>query len=242
MVFGNKELDQFFMKFFRASLIIILLVILLLLDVLGLVYPSEPAMIIVYGESELEHPPGKQKPPPSALLIPYDFSEGTRKVALIEALHFLSAMIYGYTFEYKPGSKVMKTEEVFNIELRDSIKRSRVDVLGEGAWKGIYRVKIAYPIDPYTEKWLRAFNSNKLRLEEAEGTSDFFSGWWGRSVAYMDALKNLVLISARKRYSSRPLTIKGDIILKENPEFNVGAGRWYCKIQGYVNFVDVVTY
>ena len=203
---------------------------------------ADPNIIVAYGESQLEPGPEQKKPQPPGLLIPYDLTKNKREIATEEALHFLSAMVFGYTFEYKPGSKVMKTEEVFELQLRDSVHMNKVRIIGEGAWRGIYRVRIAYSIDPYTEKWLRAFTSNKLRLEEAEGTSDFFSGWWGRSVAYQDALKNLVLISAKKRYSSRPLSIKGDIILKENPEFNVGAGRWYCRIKGYVNFVEVVTY
>jgi len=90
--------------------------------------------------------------------------------------------------------------------------------------------------------WMSAFKSNTIRLTESEGTSDFAMGWEGRSDAYRDALKNLVLLSARIRLSSKPLIVKGDILLQGGPAFSVGAGRHYCKLQGFVNFVEVVTY
>ena len=53
---------------------------------------------------------------------------------------------------------------------------------------------------------------------------------------------DLVLLSAQKRLSSRPLLMRGDILLKGNPSFAVGAGRHYCRLEGYVNIVEVVTY
>jgi hypothetical protein len=190
------------------------------------------------GESRFE-PEAKTGPP---ALIDYGKGADYREKALIEALHFLSADVYGYTFLYKPGSVLMKTEETFSVDIRGTVGERNVTVVGEGVQDGIYRVKLAFQITPSVQRWQNAFHTNRLRLLDSEGTSDFYAGWEGRNDALFDALKNLVLIAARRSLSSRPLLLKGDILLEGTPEFSVGAGRRYCALSGYVNFVEVVTY
>jgi hypothetical protein len=175
-------------------------------------------------------------------LIDYGRGANVRERAMVEALHFLNANVYGYTFQYKPGSRMMETEEVFNLELKGTLEERYVQIVAEGVNESVYRVKIALPLTPSMRSWTTAFTSNRLRLQEAEGNSDFFTGWEGRSDAYQDALRNLVLATARKKLSSRPLLMTGDILIRENPVFSVGAGRHLCTIQGYVNIVNVVTY
>ena len=154
-----------------------------------------------------------------------DYSKGGdyKEKAFIDALHILSANIFGYSFIFKPGSKLMKTEETFEIKLKG-------------------RVKIEFNVTPSVKKWISAFHSYNLKLADAEGTSEFFQGWNGRQEAYHNALRNLVLVEAKRQLSSKPLLIKGDILLEGNPKFNVGAGRYYCHLKGWVNMVEVVTY
>jgi hypothetical protein len=184
-------------------------------------------------------PEGKQAVPS---FIPYNNGMDYREKALIEALHFLSADVYGYSFVYKPGSILMKSEETFEIELRGSLGPQSAAVIGEGVEDGIYRVKLQFQITPSVRRWQNAFHSSTLRLLDSEGTSDFYTGWEGRGTALHDALRNLVLIAARRSLSSRPLLLKGDILLEGTPEFSVGAGRHYCAVSGYVHFVEIVTY
>jgi len=222
-------------------------IILILKDIFLITISTNAQDVLeVYGEYPVVEELGKGKfegkKREENLLIPYKIENSYRENAMVEALHFLSGCIYGYSFYYKPGSTLMKTEERFDISLRGQVRAGQVNIKGEGVWNEIYRVKIELLLTPSMEKWLSAFKSNRLRLEEAEGTSDFFTGWEGRSSAYLEALRNLVLISAKKRVSSRPLSIKGDIIIKGNPVFSVGAGRHYCRIQGYVNFIEIITY
>ncbi len=175
-------------------------------------------------------------------LIDYSGGSVYSEKALIEAAHFLNANVYGYTFLYKPGSTLMKTQEVFELDLRGGIGIENLSVIGEGVRNNIYRVKLEFMITPSVSKWLNVFQSANIRLTESEGTSEFYTGWEGRNDAYREALRNLVLISARRKLSSKPMMIKGDILLKGTPQFSVGAGRHYCKLKGYVNFVEVVTY
>jgi hypothetical protein len=176
-------------------------------------------------------------------LIAYDRGRDYKEKAFIAAIHFLSANVYGYTFFYQPSSMLMKQEEVFELELKGTIPEDKVQRIGEGVYNNLYRVKIEFRVTPSVEKWLSAFHTNNLRLTDAEGTSEFYTGFSaGRSDAYLDALKNLVLVTAKNKLSSKPLSIKGDILLEGNPEFSVGAGRYYCSVQGFVNFVEVITY
>jgi hypothetical protein len=202
--------------------------------------------IVVYGEypvaRELDENAFERAPLGAAPLIDYSLGSTVQERAMTEALHFLNANVYGYTFEYKPGSRLMDAEEVFDLELRGALEARWVHPVAEGVQGTVYRVKIELPLTPSMERWTMAFTSNRLRLQVSEGTSDFYRGWDGRSDAYREALRNLVLASARRQLSSRPLLLRGDILLKGNPTFAVGAGRHYCKVEGYVNFVDVVTY
>jgi hypothetical protein len=179
---------------------------------------------------------------PREPFIMYEKGADYSAKARAEALHFLDANVYGYTFSYRPGSALMKTEEVFQIQLRGKVPEGAVIEIGNGVVDTIYRVKLGFDTTSSVQSWRAAFRSNTIRLTESEGTSDFYMGWEGRSDAYRDALKNLVLISARNRLSSKPLIVKGDILVDGNPSFSVGAGRHYCKLQGFVNFVEVVTY
>ena len=210
-------------------------------------FAVEEERIVVYGEypvvKELgkgaftEKETGSEHP-----LINYGGGEGYSGKALMEATHLLSANVYGYTFIYKPGSILMKTEETFEMELRGEAGMENAVVLGEGVRNNIYRVKLGFSITPSVRRWLGAFQTGTIRLAEAEGTSDFYSDWEGRSDALREALRNLVLIAAKRSLSSKPLLLKGDILLQGNPKFSVGAGRHYCKVQGFVIFVEIVTY
>ncbi len=175
-------------------------------------------------------------------LIEYGNLGGYKQKAFREALHFLDANVFGYTFVYKPGSVLMKTEEVFEVELKGSVGAENTNTVGEGVNKTIYRVKLDFPVTPSVHRWQQAFISNTIRHMQSEGTSEFYTGWEGRSDALREALRNLVLAAAMRELSSKPLLLKGDILLKGTPEFSVGAGRHYCRISGYVNFLEIITY
>ena len=203
-----------------------------------IVYGEYPVVVEVKDSFNNRKADSENAPP----LIDYSSGKDYKEKAMIDALHILSANIYGYTFEYQPGSKLMHKEEVFKVKLKGEIPSSYVRVIGSGTLGKIYRVKVEFDLTPSVKKWLSAFRSRTLKLEDAEGTSDFYQGWEGRQIAYRNALKNLVLVDAKRQLSSKPLKIKGDILLKGNPEFNVGAGRYYCRVYGWVNIVNVVTY
>jgi hypothetical protein len=210
--------------------------------------PAADGRIVVFGEYPAAEELGAGAfgesgvKAPQELFIEYDKGSDYRTKARVEALHFLDANVYGYTFSYRPGSALLKTEEMFQIRLRGKVPEGAVIEIGEGVVDTIYRVKLGFDPTPSVQSWRSAFRTNTIRLTESEGTSDFYMGWEGRSDAYRDALKNLVLVSARIRLSSKPLIVKGDILVDGNPVFSVGAGRHYCRLQGFVNFVEVVTY
>jgi len=222
----------------------LIIITAIIFSISWVIYADE--RIVIYGEypvvEEVNHELSKELFDNNKMIIGYRAGSDYKKKALIEATHFLDANTYGYSFFYKPGSTLMKTEEVFDIDLKGGIAPQSLFIIGDGVYNNVYKVKIGFDITPSVERWMNAFGSNKIRLEESEGTSDFYSGWEGRSSAYRESLRNLVLISAKKRLSSKPISIKGDILLKGQPKFSVGAGRYYCKIKGFVNFCEVIMY
>ena len=208
--------------------------------------PAEE-MLVVYGEypvvKEIRKGGFESKAPADpARLLSLEGDEDYEENAGLLALHFLSANVYGYDFLYRPGSTIMKREEAFDIALRGMVNENLVLPMGDGVYGGMYRVKLGIRVTPSIGKWLSAFRTNNLRLTDADGTSDFYAGHTGMDTAYREALKNLVLVAAKTKLSSKPLLLRGDIIVKGTPLFSVGAGRYYCTLQGYVNFVEIVTY
>ena len=119
--------------------------------------PEIPDKIIVYGEypvieeikkgfgsnSERRNHPDVSESQP---LIDYSKGRDYKEKALIDALHILSANIFGYNFIFKPGSKLMKTEETFEIKLKGRIDKDAVAKVAEGVFDKVYRVKIACQI------------------------------------------------------------------------------------------------
>jgi hypothetical protein len=224
-----------------------LLSLIILFVIFNCLHAGNGEKIVIHGEypvvKELKESGFEDKHRiPDNALIDYSKGDGYKEKAYLEALHFMDANVFGYTFLYKPGSMLMKTEEHFEVGLRGNIGSEHLILSGAGVSNNVYRVKLVFPITPSVQKWQGAFYSHTIRLTESEGTSDFYTGWEGRSDALRDALRNLVLTAARRDLSSKPLQLKGDILLKGNPEFSVGAGRHYCKISGFVNFIEIVTY
>lgn len=208
---------------------------------------GDRSAITVYGEYPVVEELGTGRFQDRAIehqvpLIKYDRGADPEDKALIEALHILSANVYGYTFSYRPGSSLMKTEERFDVALRGELGDANIKQMVGGVRGTVYHVKLVFPVSPSAARWMSAFRSNTLRSVEAEGTSDFYMGWEGRNDALREALRNLVLVAAKKRLHSKPLLIEGDILLDGTPEFSVGAGRHYCRVRGYVNMTNVVTY
>jgi hypothetical protein len=224
-----------------------LLILLIYFFTVPLLSLSGPESLVIFGEypvvQELQKGIFKEnRDEGTHSLIDYESGEGYKEKAYIEALHFINANVFGYSFFYKPGSILMKTEETFDIELKGTIGREHVSLLAEGVDNNVYRVKLEFPLTLSVRKWQSAFYTNTIRITISEGNSTFYTGWEGRSDALRDALKNLVLTDAKRTLSSKPLILKGDILMKGEPEFSVGAGRHYCKIQGFVNFVEIITY
>jgi hypothetical protein len=208
---------------------------------------ADEELIVAYGEYPVVNEVGKgrftsKEQSQPAVLLSFDDEDDYAENARLLALHYLSANVYGYKFIYRPSSALMKREEVFDIALRGRVNESLVLTLGDGVYGGMYRTKLGLRVTPSIEKWLAAFRSNNFRLTDADGTSDFYAGYSGMDAAYLEALKNLVLVAAKTKLSSKPLLLRGDILLTGNPEFSVGAGRHYCVVTGYVNFVEIVTY
>jgi len=238
--------SRFYIYTHLKGRIILLLLPVFFILLLCQLSAEEVEQIIVFGEypvvQELEGGVWDARPAGSAPLIQYERGAEYREKALVEALHFLSANVYGYTFVYKPGSTLMKIEETFDIGLRGEVPGGAAGSRIEGVFNNIYRVKLNFTPTRSVQSWRAAFRTNTIRLAEAEGTSEFFTGWEGRNDAYREALRNLVLVSAKSRVSSKPLLLKGDILVEGTPVFSVGAGRHYCRLQGYVNFVEIITY
>ena len=103
-------------------------ILLFLFSAAIVLYSESHQTLIIYGEYPVVMDLGegifeRRNVETESFLIEYENGDGYKEKAFIEALHFINANVFGYSFIYRPGSILMKTEETFDIELRGRIEK-----------------------------------------------------------------------------------------------------------------------
>lgn len=158
-----------------------------------------------------------------------------------EIMEFLSGMIYGYNFIYKVENKINNTKGYFDLipiaRLKNTDKNISLTQLQE---KGdSLKIQALYRLSLDQKSYLKGFQSSLAKMSIGESSGSWVDKWDKRLDVYKDALKNAIFNEARKRYKSRPLFIKGKLLLIKSPLIMINSGQWKVRVKVHVIIKEV---
>jgi len=175
--------------------------------------------------------------------IYYD-KEHSVKLAKDEAIEYLSAMIYGYEFEYKMENNLTHSQGYFELKplahLRDNDKNIALSQYEESDIS--MRVQVTYRLNEDQKNYIRGFQSVIAKMSMGESSDSFSANeWTNRIMVYKNAIRNAILNALKKDLKSRPNYITGKLSLAESPKFSIISGEWRAIVKIHL-IVKEVTY
>lgn len=158
-----------------------------------------------------------------------------------EVMEFLSGMVYGYKFVYKVENKITGQEGFFDLiplaVLKFDKKIIRLTQLEQSDFS--IRIQAVYRMSVDQKTYMEAFKSSIADTSMGTAEDEMYKGWKTRLDVYKNALQNSVLNEARKKIKSRPLYIKGKLLLQESPKITIISGKWHVLVRVNVIIQDV---
>jgi len=161
-------------------------------------------------------------------------------IAKTEVLEFLSGMVFGYNFTYKVENPLNKSQGYFDLKNIVIIKEDRNLTLTQLEESQIsIRIQALYRLNENQKSYIRGFGSSIAKNSFGTSSDTWVASWDKRFEVYKDALRNAVLNGAKKNIKSRPLFIKGKILLAESPKFRVLSGEWNATVKINLIITDI---
>ncbi len=169
-------------------------------------------------------------------LLPSPSQESKKEAArflLEEARFIFSGMLYGFTFDYRPGDERFEIEDEFSltpvagIPFGDealSIRESRME-------DNTLVVQIRYDMKPFQQRRREAWDSGRIPSAAGIGAAPFHKGREQRYEAMKDGVRQAIRNHLRSRIFDRPRRIQGDVLFEEAPELFVKAGEYRARVQ-----------
>ena len=167
--------------------------------------------------------------------------ENAVEFAREEIMEFLSGMIYGYNFVYKVENKINNTKGYFDLIPIAKLKNTDKNIsLSQFEKKDeALKIQALYRLSMDQKIYFQGYPPHGPRGGTDE-SADSNSNSWGNSLdVFKKAIKNAVFNEARRRYKSRPLFIKGKLLLKESPLISLVSGKWRVRVKAHVFIIDV---
>ncbi len=158
--------------------------------------------------------------------------EAARKL-LEEARFIFSGMLYGFTFDYRPGDERFEIEDEFSLEPVAeippgdealSIQQSRLE-------DSTLVVRIRYDMEPFQHGRREAWDSSRIPSASGIGSAPYHKGREQRYTAMEDGVRQAIRNHLRSRIFDRPRRIQGDVLFEEAPEIFVKAGEYRARVQ-----------
>ncbi len=153
-----------------------------------------------------------------------------------EIMEFLSGMIYGYSFVYKVENNITHSKGFFDLTSLAKINEKDKNLSLRQIEKSdmSIRLQAIYRLNDDQKSYIRGFQSSLAKMSMGEASESWVNTWDKRLEVYKKALRDSVLNEARKKYKSRPLYIKGKLLLKENPVFIIVSGEWKVRVEVHI--------
>jgi len=179
---------------------------------------------------------------------PLDITTASRR-ALDEASVFLSAMIYGWSFNYDVGEKARQTTEILELAPVSLIQTGdpALKVTDTEIRDMRLRVWTDYHLSEAQQRRMQVWRSGTVRNAQGVGYGPFFideyPGWLElKKIALEDAAKTAIRQMLRGSERNRPKEATGFISLASFPRFFIDSGRWAASARFRVQIVEIIPY
>ena len=150
-----------------------------------------------------------------------------------EALWIFSAMVYGFSFHYVPGSSSLEVEDSFELE-----PLSLIAAGGEGRLKveqlrqepNSISVQFSYWPDDFEKRRLSRYLGSPLRAAGGRGSAGIVMKG-ARLTAMKEAVKQALREDLRQLYYNRPREVSGFVTFSHAPRILPGSGDYNASVR-----------
>ncbi|HEY9593848.1 MAG TPA: hypothetical protein VHE79_05180 [Spirochaetia bacterium] len=178
---------------------------------------------------------------PSRYPLPLDVAERD----LLETGRVLvSGMVFGWTFEYYPGDRARQVQESFTLtpiaEIPWGSPRLRVSETEHDATRLWGR--IIYSLSDEDSRRRSSWESNTADQATGTGTAPIQAGPDGRDASLKAAIRDAIRRSLDTRYVNKPRSIRGEVILWDDPQTIVRSGTYTTVAKVRIAVRELVPY
>lgn len=160
-----------------------------------------------------------------------------------DIIEIVSGMIYGWRFEYIPSDIKRQIDEVFTIEPIGLIKKGDPGMFFRDNWvkDHIMYQNIVYRLSDYQKKYIKSWKTSVIPDSYGEGAYSIYKED-GKSQSLKEAIKDSIKREFQSRGKDKPRSIRGQILLKENPRLFINAGLFKTQVETLILYKDIREY
>lgn len=175
----------------------------------------------------------------------YPLSLGTAsRIALEEAQHVFSAMVYGFAFVYTPYDSARQVDEIFTLELHAEIPWADegLRVSQTQIKKSLFKVLIRYFPSGHQVRWMRMMGSNIYHSAQGRGRGNLFKGADQKLTAIDEAIKDGIRNYLRPRILNKPKEVRGSVVLDRVPYIVIDEGQYVASVSIKIDVDEIIPY
>lgn len=160
-----------------------------------------------------------------------------------DIIEIISGMIYGWNFSYTPSNIKREIAEIFTIEPIALIKKGDPNMRFRDNWEkdNIMYQNIVYVLADFQKSRISSWHSSVVPSSSGYGEASLYEES-GKSLSLTNALKDSIKKEFLSRGKNRPRSIKGQILLKENPRVFINSGLFNTQVEVLLLYKEIKLY
>jgi hypothetical protein len=163
---------------------------------------------------------------------------------LEEARTLLSGMVYGWTFDWTPGDIARKVADRFDLVPVAEIPwgSDRLAVRQTQVEEARLFAQVSYTMNPAEQLRRESWAGAVVDAATGTGEASTMKGRQAKLEALANAIKDAVRNQLRTRIFNKPRTIRGEVVLWDDPQVWAGSGAYHAVAKIRLRVVEIVPY
>lgn len=163
---------------------------------------------------------------------------------LAEIRDLVSAMVYGWTFDWTPGDKARGVEDSFELTpiARIPAGTERLTILASEVADARLWARAQYRMNAAEALRRASWAGAAIDAATGSGSGNVMQGRAEKMTALSNAVKDAVRNHLHTRILNKPRRIKGEVVLWEDPEVGMWSGLYHAVAKVRLRVTEVVPY